>query len=123
MSLDGHMILTTKGNEFFQAWLTFSDEDQINFNSGQEFFDSFRSSQIIEKSFKYKKKSMFNSTTMESEYSNLVKIGKYMINKVNIKSKISCEVIPMKENFISEFKSNSKKLTIKTFFENEINDY
>ena len=32
MSLDGHMILTTKGNEFFQAWLTFSDEDQINFN-------------------------------------------------------------------------------------------
>jgi len=73
MNLDGHMILTTKFNEFFQAWLTFSDEDDVPENDLDIIYDSVRSIQPVDKKIKLKKKSIFKTPTVESEYENLIK--------------------------------------------------
>ena len=74
MSLDGHMILTTKHNEFYQAWLTFVEED-LNIQDDEIIFDSFRSNQMVEQNIKLKKKSIFRTPTIENEYLNLIKIS------------------------------------------------
>ena len=77
MSLDGHMILTTKGNEFFQAWLTFSEEEeQVHEDERILLLDLARGSQGYEGNVKLKKKSIFKTPTTESEYLNLVKTCK-----------------------------------------------
>lgn len=81
MCLDGHMILTTKGNEFFQAWLTFSEDDQIHNDSGEIMYDPIRSCQTVENTLKFRKKKFFKSPTIDSEYSKLLKIGKILIKK------------------------------------------
>ncbi len=73
MNLDGHMILTTKFNEFFQAWLTFSDEDDVPENDLDIIYDSVRSIQPVDKKIKLTKKSIFKTPTVESEYENLIK--------------------------------------------------
>ena len=85
MSLDGHIILITKGNEFFQAWFTFSEEDECHFDHGEAIFDPTRSSQIVENNLKIRRKTIFKSPTIESEYSNLTKIGKLNVYKAKVK--------------------------------------
>lgn len=73
MSLDGHMILTTRSNEFFQAWLTFSEEDDFSENDYNTVYDPIRSCQIVEEKIKLRKKSIFKTPTVENEYSGLFK--------------------------------------------------
>lgn len=76
MSLDGHMILSTKGNEFFQAWLTFADEEENSQHSFEMIYDPQRAAISTEGQVKLRKKSIFKTPTIESEYSNLLKISK-----------------------------------------------
>lgn len=78
MSLDGHMIVTTRSNEFIQAWLTYieleEDRDNTDIDKEELFdLDPRRCSIGLENNIKMNKKGVFSSTSVSVEYRKLYK--------------------------------------------------
>jgi hypothetical protein len=79
MSLDGHMVITTKGSGFLQAWLTYVDPGQDTQDGDNDIFsekpkESYDKIKIdekrkmnfnlnLDKNLKIKNRSIFKSTT------------------------------------------------------------
>jgi len=78
MSLDGHIIITTKNNEFIQGWLTFIDEESEQLekedeNFQQSILDPKRNLIKQDSNVKLIQKNIFVKPTPKSEYSDLIK--------------------------------------------------
>ena len=77
MSLDGHIIITTKINEFIQGWLTFIDDENLEGleekSSNEPIVDVKRNLIKQDCNVKMTQKNIFIKPTPKTEYSEMVK--------------------------------------------------